>query len=935
MRRCRLIIWLAVLTAVITLAGQSRADISNAAVLYLRIAPGARAAGMGEAYVAISDDATATHWNPAGLGSYPLADSWIEASIPEKLRPIQGIAAIEQGGSSDYLGYEVWALTANGLARYDNKDWYLTEKFTTKTDQTVRQIVSSYFNVEDEERLEDMIRKVANANNKRDYAYLEDLRERIMNAMPPPEDYDQHAQLAPLFDSLLSAYYKCRVDWSNVQEAEKHLREGMKDSVLSEVEADRVLIAVEKSRKRFIPEELIIPYSVNFIGEPRMISTTGRDILIGTDRGVAIYNGKRWRSIRREDGLPSDTILCLEQLEGEVLIGTAAGPARYAGLRLGEIPSIGVLPEGPVTSIGARAMDNIWMVIDGRLYHYNGLEWSTTLEYRVMLDDTPKKLAERFTAYGSPSDIEAWLDLYMEANAETGGWGVDYVEPRAQRADAEKKDDIPDMMSTIGSGGNLASDSADAEDTLAGESAEGAASDTSETQTGEVEDAKEPVTPTTELEPGKVVKVPFIHSVEGQIHDMFVGREYNLWVGTEYGLLFFDGKGWELPGYHRYRIKPEDSFDDLVDAKHHDSEADREAYAEQLRDVNDLDEDPLEVGRVVRIYRNPNATEIRSIVRSGRRLYLATEAGLVEFDGVYWARAAVQNLGITEMVDAHTVDDELWLVNEEKITIKASARNQFTFMHVKWLPELADDVYYEFLSYVAGTEGWGTFGGNITFITYGSMKRTSQFGDTLEDFTSFDVALTGSYGASLSNRLKVGISAKVMYSKLSDIGTGLEKGKGTSTGFAVDFGILYHLTRKLTFGAAFTNLGPKMAYIDASQADDLPRNLAVGFAYKLMQTDYYQLLATTEVNKIMVGLDDGFSEELQQLVINSGAEFLYANVFALRAGYIYDQEGDVKTPTLGVGLSLLNRYKFDFSYIPSGSNEALKNTLRISLSVLP
>jgi hypothetical protein len=676
-----------------------------------------------------------------------------------------------------------------------------------------------------------------------------------------------------------------------------------------------------------------------------MISTTGDNILVGTDRGVAIYNGKRWRSIRTDDGLPSDTVLCLEQIEGEVLIGTAAGPARYAGMRLAEIPAIGTIPEGPVTSIGARAIDNIWMIVDGRLYHYDGVEWSATMEYQVMLDDTPERLAERFTAYGSPSDKQAWLDLYMEANKETGGWGIDKADAgMSQRP--EQQEDIPDdIMEAVGSGADE-EPSAQADSLAADSLAEGTAGEDASEETGEqsAEEASEesieaeergPVTPKTELEPGRVVKVPYIHSIEGEINDMFVGRDLNLWVGTEYGLLYFDGKGWEAPGYHRYRIKAEDSFGDLVDAKRHDDEAAREAYAKQLRDVNDLDEDSLEVGRVVRIYRNPNATEVRSIVRSGRRLYLATEAGLVEFDGVYWARAAMRNLGLTQMLDAHTVDDELWLASDEKITIKASARDQLTLMHVKWLPELADDVYYEFLSYVAGTEGWGTFGGNITFITYGSMKRTSQFGDTLEDFTSFDVALTGSYGAALSNRLKVGISAKIMYSKLSDIGTGLEKGTGTSTGFAVDFGILYHLTRKLTFGAALTNLGPKMAYIDASQADDLPRNLAVGFAYKLMQTDYYHLLTTVEANKIMVGLDDGFTKELEQLVINGGAEFLYADIFALRAGYIYDQEGDVKTPTLGVGLSLASRYKFDFSYIPSGSNEALKNTLRISLSVVP
>ena len=61
---------------------QTQANISEAAVLFLRIASGARPAGMGESFVALADDATATHWNPAGLGRYPLSDLWMDVPIP-------------------------------------------------------------------------------------------------------------------------------------------------------------------------------------------------------------------------------------------------------------------------------------------------------------------------------------------------------------------------------------------------------------------------------------------------------------------------------------------------------------------------------------------------------------------------------------------------------------------------------------------------------------------------------------------------------------------------------------------------------------------------------------------------------------------------------------------------------------------------------------
>ena len=41
--------------------------VSEAGALFLLISPGARAGGMGEAQVAVANDAYASYWNPAGL----------------------------------------------------------------------------------------------------------------------------------------------------------------------------------------------------------------------------------------------------------------------------------------------------------------------------------------------------------------------------------------------------------------------------------------------------------------------------------------------------------------------------------------------------------------------------------------------------------------------------------------------------------------------------------------------------------------------------------------------------------------------------------------------------------------------------------------------------------------------------------------------------
>ena len=58
---------LIIITAVLSSTGSLFAQ-GEAAAEFLLIAPGARPGGMGETNVAIADDATATYWNPAGLG---------------------------------------------------------------------------------------------------------------------------------------------------------------------------------------------------------------------------------------------------------------------------------------------------------------------------------------------------------------------------------------------------------------------------------------------------------------------------------------------------------------------------------------------------------------------------------------------------------------------------------------------------------------------------------------------------------------------------------------------------------------------------------------------------------------------------------------------------------------------------------------------------
>ena len=277
---------------------------------------------------------------------------------------------------------------------------------------------------------------------------------------------------------------------------------------------------------------------------------------------------------------------------------------------------------------------------------------------------------------------------------------------------------------------------------------------------------------------------------------------------------------------------------------------------------------------------------------------------------------------------------ELWFATADRVIVYAHGKRELSFTHSKWLPELASDLYYEFFTYVQPVGGLGTIGANITFLSFGEIARTSENNpEILETFSSFDGALSVSYGIRASKNMAIGLSARIIYSKLADQGAGAEIGRGSGTSFAVDAGIIYHFNRKFNVGVALTNLGPDMSYIDAAQSDPLPRNLAVGFAYKLLDSPYNRLTIVGEVNKMIATLSDDLSTEFDEVIQSVGMEYWYGSLLALRAGYYIDSEGDSKYLSVGLGLQLKDKYRIDFAYIPTSEQHVMGNTLRTSLTV--
>ena len=80
------------------------------------------------------------------------------------------------------------------------------------------------------------------------------------------------------------------------------------------------------------------------------------------------------------------------------------------------------------------------------------------------------------------------------------------------------------------------------------------------------------------------------------------------------------------------------------------------------------------------------------------------------------------------------------------------------------------------------------------------------------------------------------------------------------------------------------------------------------------------------------GKDRTFKTELEEVIYNIGLEYWYTENFCLRAGYIYDYEGQVMNATFGAGIHLL-KYGFDFGYTAGEQGHPRANTMFFSINM--
>jgi len=283
---------------------------------------------------------------------------------------------------------------------------------------------------------------------------------------------------------------------------------------------------------------------------------------------------------------------------------------------------------------------------------------------------------------------------------------------------------------------------------------------------------------------------------------------------------------------------------------------------------------------------------------------------------------------------------------------------------------LANLNYYNIID---DRSSWST---NFKFWTFGEISLTQNPQDQpyLEEPSVFSI--DGSYTLKLSDFFSMAVTGRFFSSDLKY--KSIDFDTGSTNSFSVDVSGFYQ-SDEIAYenfngvwraGFNISNMGPKIKYDELGTKNFIPTNLKLGSAFDFIFDSSNKLSVNLELNKLLIpsrsvptidgdnniigysqpdvtffsgmfkSFGDalgGFSEEITEINLAFGLEYLYNDSFALRVGYFgeHEDQGDRKFITYGTGFTL-NEINLDLSYLQTPSSSDVINpndgTLRFSFT---
>ena len=356
------------------------------------------------------------------------------------------------------------------------------------------------------------------------------------------------------------------------------------------------------------------------------------------------------------------------------------------------------------------------------------------------------------------------------------------------------------------------------------------------------------------------------------------------------------------------------------------------------------------------------------------------------------ARAAgMGDMGVATSVDAFS---QQW--NSSKYVF-SETKSGVGVSYTPYLSKLVNDIFLGNVTYFNRIDERSAFAASLRYFSLGDIEFVpDEFATPLIQRPN-ELTIDASYALRLTDQFAMSVAMRYLRSDLRL--QGVDGDITAASTFGVDVSGYYQseeeayndFNGRWRMGFALQNIGPKFKYDEGGQDNFQPTNLRLGAGFDFIFDDYNKVSVTAEIAKLLVptppilgdeyeftdnngngtydeDVDDlgdlveadviyqgqsqdvnflsgifqsfgdapgGFSEELEEFTWALGAEYMYQDSFAFRAGYFNEAEekGARKFLALGAGFKY-NVVNIDLSYLFSASKvqSPLENTLRFSLT---
>ncbi len=303
------------------------------------------------------------------------------------------------------------------------------------------------------------------------------------------------------------------------------------------------------------------------------------------------------------------------------------------------------------------------------------------------------------------------------------------------------------------------------------------------------------------------------------------------------------------------------------------------------------------------------------------------------------------------------------------------ARAGVAASYTPWLRQLVNDIN---LAYVSGFYRLGDYQALSASLRYFSLGEvsTSSSADGATDMTisPYEMAVDVAYSRMLSENFSAAVALRFIFSDITyDYSDETTPGKA----FAADIALYwnrYFAGRNrewnMGIGLNISNIGSKISYGGDDNAEFIPTNLRLGMNFLIPINEYNKFSLAVDANKLLVptypkqyegeadqdytdrvqkdyydispiagifksfgDAPNGFKEEMQEIQVSFGLEYIYNDRFSLRAGYHHESEnkGNRKYLTVGAGFRM-SVFSLDAGYVFStAQSNPLDQTMRFTL----